>query len=523
MRPETSSKRISSPSGSAGSGRRYLALLFPFLSTDLHRRRHGLSKAADAPPRALFDRAANALRLAAVDEAAHAAGLRKGVPLAEARALVPALEVFPAAPDDDSADFNRILRGLFRWTPSVAAPALGEVFLDIAGCERLFGGEAAIARDVRARLEARGLATRGAVAATPGAAYACAAFAGTDAWAIIPDGGEAAAIRDLPVEALRLDAAAAERLRSLGLSTVGRLVERPRGGLSRRFDPIVLTRLDQALGRSREPLSPIEPPPAFTAALALPEPAETLEAALLAAAPLAGTIERRLERAGEGALSFRLSLFRADATGEVVGVSFAAPTRNAEAVLRLLRFKLEKGERPVDPGFGFEAFRLCAAQTAPLAPAQIDAFSAAAEDGADGLVERLVARLGPHKVYRLAPQPRHFPEEAETRARALGPAPVWREAETPGLRPLFLFDRPEPIAVVALAPDGPPAVFRWRKGLSRIVRAAGPERLLSDWRAGAEELRDYYRIEDEAGRRYWAFRRGPYGEGGEWFLHGLFA
>ncbi|MDH3594852.1 MAG: DNA polymerase Y family protein, partial [Rhodospirillales bacterium] len=87
---------------------------------------------------------------------------------------------------------------------------------------------------------------------------------------------------------------------------------------------------------------------------------------------------------------------------------------------------------------------------------------------------------------------------------------------------LRLFERAEAIEAVALLPDHPPARFRWRRVRHRVVRAEGPERIAPEWwlddpdRAGAP-ARDYFRVEDEAGRRYWLYRAG-----GRWFLHGLF-
>jgi protein ImuB len=92
-------------------------------------------------------------------------------------------------------------------------------------------------------------------------------------------------------------------------------------------------------------------------------------------------------------------------------------------------------------------------------------------------------------------------------------------------RPLTLFSRAQPIEAIATVPDGPPIRFRWRRVLREVVRAEGPERISGDWLGGAP-TRDYYRVEDKDGRRYWLYREGLYGESEEaprWFVHGLFA
>ena len=95
-------------------------------------------------------------------------------------------------------------------------------------------------------------------------------------------------------------------------------------------------------------------------------------------------------------------------------------------------------------------------------------------------------------------------------------------------RPQRLLDRPEAIAVVYATPEGMPRRFVWRRGVHDIVRVEGPERISPEWwrERSTARLRDYYRVEDEAGRRYWIYREGLFGDGRggvpNWYLHGLF-
>ena len=89
--------------------------------------------------------------------------------------------------------------------------------------------------------------------------------------------------------------------------------------------------------------------------------------------------------------------------------------------------------------------------------------------------------------------------------------------------------------IKATVPDGPPRHFTWRRALHAVVRVEGPERIAMEWwkQDGAVLTRDYFRIEDEAGLRFWIFRDGLYdrelidAEGkpmpANWFVHGLFA
>jgi protein ImuB len=95
-------------------------------------------------------------------------------------------------------------------------------------------------------------------------------------------------------------------------------------------------------------------------------------------------------------------------------------------------------------------------------------------------------------------------------------------------RPHRLLDRPEPIGVLYATPEGMPRRFIWRRVAHDIARVEGPERIAPEWwrEPAHTRLRDYYRVEDKAGRRFWIFREGIAGDGRggapEWYLHGLF-
>jgi protein ImuB len=83
---------------------------------------------------------------------------------------------------------------------------------------------------------------------------------------------------------------------------------------------------------------------------------------------------------------------------------------------------------------------------------------------------------------------------------------------------------PEPVEAMAPVPDDPPVMFRWRGDVHRVGRADGPERIEPEWWRELAEARDYYRVEDLEGRRFWLFRTGLHlpGRPARWFLHGVF-
>ena len=485
----------------------------------------------------------------AVNREAGAAGLGPAMRLADARALLAGLVTARADAAADRRGLQRLALWCNRFTPWCAVDGGGDgdsedgggdggLLLDITGCAHLFDGEAALMDEIAARLTGLGIENRLGLADTPGAAWAFARFGAADTRIAAP-GETHRAIADLPVEGLRLATKDARLLRRLGLTTIAAVDDLPRAALARRFPSrergsAVLARLDRALGRQAEPLVPLVPPPACLERLALPEP--LLDRAGLDAvlARLMPGLTASLERDGLGARRLALWCYRVD--GGVVRrtVATARAVRDGDHLLRLFWETLET----IDPGFGIDLMALHAERVEPLAPAQLSlAGDQRRQGGVDLLVDRLMARLGDGAVCRLEPVARHGPETAE-RAVPPGREPVpWSEAcsEAPEKppRPFRLFDRPEPVDVMAEVPDGPPLLFTWRRVRRRVMRAAGPERIEPEWWAGAggrdETVRDYYRIEDAEGRRYWLYRAGLYGHADgdtdaapRWYVHGLY-
>ncbi len=487
----------------------------------------------------------------AVNREAGTKGLRPGMRLADARALLAGLVTARADAAADRQGLERLALWCNRFTPWCAVDGSddgcgdsgdGGLLLDITGCAHLFGGEAALMDEIAARLAGLGIENRLGLADTPGAAWALARFGpaanGRPDARIAAPGEARAAIADLPVEGLRLAAEDAHLLRRLGLVTIGAVDGLPRASLARRFPSrergsAVLARLDRALGRFAEPIVPLAPPPACLERLSLPEPLIDRAGLDAMLARLMPGLTVSLERDGLGVRRLALWCYRVD--GGVVrrAVATARATRDGDHLLRLFRETLET----IDPGFGIDLAALHAERVEPLAPAQLSLTGdRRRQGGVDLLVDRLLAKLGDGAVCRLEPVARHRPETAE-RAVPPGrePAP-WRavsEAPAAPQRPFRLFDRPEPIDVMAEVPDGPPLLFTWRRVRRRVARAAGPERIEPEWWAGAggrdEAVRDYYRVEDAEGRRYWLYRAGLYGDDGgdaeaspRWYVHGLY-
>jgi len=556
--------------------RRVISLWLPHWPTDRATR----GRLASAPPLALSNPSGapasgtaerplvavatvgNRALVTAANMAAEAAGIAPGLSLADARAREPGLSAIAADPTADAASLAELAEWCRRYTPVVGVDGADGIWLDITGCAHLFGGEAALVADLANRLARFGLDLRLGLADTAGAAWAAARYGRST---IVEHGDARAALAPLPVAGLRLLPEAVETLQRLGLRSIGDLYTLPRAPLAARFGgghagralaAGVVGRLDQALGRASETIAALRPVPAFIERTVLAEPIMTAEAIAAAVRRLIGRLMRALERAQAGARRIELEIYRVDGAARRLAIGTSRPARDADALFRLFAEKLEL----IDPGFGIDALVLAAPVVEKLGAAQLAIDAADRGSGADQaadaaapLIDRLANRLGTDAVFGFDAVESHVPERGQCRMPAIAARPTGgtrpnarsrasfgRRRDRPAPRPLRLFARPEPVEVIAGVPDHPPAQFRWRGRGYRIARAEGPERIAPEWWRGAAAktdadmaaltpgpmgaARDYYRVEDEAGRRFWLFRAGLYGAADEpcWFLHGLF-
>ena len=344
---------------------------------------------------------------------------------------------------------------------------------------------------------------------------------------IIPPGAQTTALASLPLDALRLPRALTDSLRVLGFEQIRDLTAAPRAPLVRRFGPLLVTRLDQAHGAVFEPIIPLVPPDLIQARLAFPEPILTADALSVVIARLTREVCEALEQAGQGARRLDLLFERVDGAIPILRVGTARASRDPRHLARMLDERLER----IDPGLGVEAMRLVVLQADPLAQAQAvmpNTGRDAAHQDLGPLVDRLANRLGAASVYRAEAVESDVPERSARRVPPLSPKPrtTW-PADLP--RPVRLLDPPQPIEAMALLPDHPPIAFTWRRVRHRVRHADGPERIAGEWwkRDGEmRSVRDYFRVEDEEGRRFWLFRRGdgadPDTGDRRWFLHGFF-
>ena len=549
-------------------------LSLPRWATDC-RKRADPALAESGRPLVLWERIKGGLRIVALDDQAAARGLRLEQTIADARAIVPELLTEEVDHDylahvfADFADWHSNASPIVSVLPDMTP--YGDLALDITGVAHQFGGEARMLATLTGRLRELGYTAHGAIADTVGAAWA---FAHYDPGRIVPEAELEASLADLPVACLRLDEAQVAGLDQMGLKTVGQLYGRDRKALQARFGAGLVTRLDQALGLLEERVTPRVPVAEYYAERRFAEPIGYLDDVLMTVRDLAIQLGVRLGAEELGAQSFHLFLYRVDHKVMTMSVNAARATRDPTHVAQLFVHRSERLEGEYDAGFGIDMIRLAAGSLSPAAGVQVGAFEI--DDGAQDLArlyDRMTSRLGPLAVLRSKPVDTHIPE----RAVKLEPV-VARTADDPNasadppVRPLRLLPTPEPIEVIAEVPHGPPLRMVWRRLSCRVLKASGPERIEAEWWRTGQKLdfltaptvgeaeiapqdhadptrkrvkpeplaehvsklasfdpdttvRDYYVVEDDAGRRFWVFRVGLYGASAppRWYLHGFFA
>jgi protein ImuB len=495
------------------------------LSIDRVRRKAGDTARPPETPLILVGRDGRQRVVLAADAAAQAAGLHVGMPATKAQALVPGLVIQDADPTANSEALERLAFWILqRVAPIVAADPPDGVVIDAVGADHLHGGEAATLAMLVEKLAGFGLRARAAIADTWGAAHALARFDARPGLVSEP-GNAARDVAPLSIASLRLASDMVRDLHVLGFDSVGDVLAQPRAPLALRFGPELGRRLDQAIGRLAEPIEPIRPEALIEVRRAFAEPIGAAQTLSRYIRELAKQLCGALERRGLGARRLDLICQRVDSRAQAVRVGTGLPLRDVKRMTRLLCDKIET----IDPGFGIEVMTLAATVAEPLLPKQSSSnLIDQPEPDVSGLMDLLANRVGEKNLYRAAPVASDVPERAVRHIPVLAPE-TGAEWQGHWPRPSRLLMQPEAIDTVALLPDHPPASFTWRGVRRRVKRADGPERVFGEWWKRDPELtavRDYFRLEDDAGERYWVYRAGdgedPLTGSQRWFLHGIF-
>jgi protein ImuB len=476
-------------------------------------------------PFALIEKHRGAMRIAALDRHASRLGLEPGLPLADARGQVPELTAVRYDRAADITLLNRLARLCISYTPSVETVPPRGLLLDITGCAHLHDGEASIGRAVIKRLAKEGVSANLAIANTPDAAHALARFGGNK-------------VRALPIAALDQEEDVHQALRRAGFRSIGDLEDLPPAPLAARFGEALVRKLGRLLGHEDVHIVPQCQLDPITTEMRFAEPIGRSDHVLDAIEILIEQTAQKLKERGDGGRAFITRLYRSDGHVASLTIETSAPTRDPALVLRLLCERIDSLVDPLDPGFGYDAIDLAVIRAEPLAEHQPRLSGKAHQVPEIGpLLDRLAVRYGAHCLLRFTAGDSHVPERAGRLVQVgiTTPNAPWvnPDAGEPPLRPLLLFDPPQQIQVLAAVPDGPPRRFCWCGRDYHIVASEGPERIAFEWwrrmddHAGNPGLtRDYYRVEDKSGHRFWLFRHGLYESetsNPNWYVHGRFA
>jgi protein ImuB len=498
--------------------RRFLCLFFSRLMIDRLERED--SRRSATPFAGVWEEKGH-LYITAANDQGRSAGICAGMRMTDARALLPTLPVVLSDFEADERLKQHLVEWCDRYSPLAAHDGADGIALDITGCAHLFGGEAALLEEIQARLREMQFRVRGAIADTPAAAWALARFSKR---VIVSREELPGALDPLPVRALRIPTEIAIELGRVGLTTIGVMRRVPRDSLATRYGPDVLRRLDQALGLAAESITPHRAPAPYRTGRVFAEPIGTTASVERVAVDLLTALCTRLEKEHRGARRFDLACHRVDGSAGYVTVRTSKPGRAITHLMRLFSEKMGT----LDAGFGIEVVTLSAADVAAAAPIQMAlpqcGESVEENTSLNELLDRIGLRLGFERVCRFQIRESLLPESSTEFVPvtiAPGPNSAWPAHR---IRPVHLIDPPAPIEIAEIIPGKWPVRIRVGCQLHRIVRAEGPERLTPEWwreQPAAWSTRDYYRIEDEQGARFWIFRETRRIEAGErWYLHG---
>lgn len=458
--------------------------------------------------------------IVAANALAEQQGIHTGMVVADARVIIPSLQIVDDKPGLSDKLLQRIAEWCIRFTPFVAVDPPGGLIFDATGCSHLWGGDSYYITAIAQRFKTRGYDVRVAMADTIGCAWAVARYGQQSL--LVEKGKHLQSLLPLPSVALRLDTETIELLDKLGLRQVGQFISMPRSALRRRFGDFFLQRLDQALGNEDEIIQPVQPIKLYQERLPCIEPIVTRQGIEIALQRLLTTICDRLQKEAKGLRIAIFKGFRVDGKIERIEIGTNRATHNGQHIFKLFETKLDQ----IEPAPGIELFLLEAQKVEDLSPMQESLWEQIS--GLDNiplseLLDRVEAKFGNGHVRRYLPDEHYWPERSIKLASSISekPTTTWK-ADRP--RPLQLLPMPEKIEVAAPVPDYPPMNFRYKGKLHKIIKADGPERIEQEWWLQQGQHRDYYYVEDEEGCRYWLFRLGHYTDKAYgWFIHGFFA
>lgn len=476
---------------------RWACILLPQLALD------GVLRRCAEPdaPRALVAGPRQRRMLHAVNPAARALGLRRGMALATAQALARGFATVEHDPDDEARWHQFLAAWAYRFSSQVSTQYPHALIVEIEGSLGLFGPWPRFEARLREELTALGFRHRIVAAPNPVAARALAnAHDGLAVAGITP---MQRALGQLPVQRAGFASDAATAFARMGLRTLRQVLDMPRDGLARRFPAEVLRHVDALMGEREVAPEWYRPPDRFAMRIELGYEVESTQALLFPLKRLTADLAAFLAGRDGGVQRFALRLEHEGHADTVVPVGLLAPERDAPLLFELARGRLEQAQAPA----AVRALALVADELPAFVPAHRELFDERPQQAMpwEQLRERLRARLGGNAVHGLSAHGDHRPEQA------------WRGASTPPPK------RSQPVSLPAAMPVRP----GWLLPTPVPLRGAPPrrvgdtERIESGWWDGSDIRRDYSIAQLNTGQRAWVYR--VVGDDGGYWLHGWFA
>lgn len=473
----------------------------------------------------------HAARVVAATRPARQAGVRPGMTLPQARALVPRVSAYGRDAECERAAGEALREAAAGLSPRVEDGGEGVVYLDLQGLTRLHESEEAFGRALVRAAEVAGLPARAGIAGSKLAARVAADL--PDSPTVVPAGAAAAFLAPLPLSRLAPETEVAETLRRWGLASVGDLARLSPHEVSSRLGPVGRRLHRQARGLDDRPLVPWTPPPTFREGLDLEWPIVQLEPFLFLASAALDRLCRRMETRGLACERLEVSLHLEPDGHHERAIRLPAPTREVKTLLTLVRLDLEAHP----PGAPVSGFVLVAHPDAPrevqlslLGPPVLSPERLATT------LARLFALLGPDRAGSPRPVDEHRPEafrlvDFRPPPPTETPPPGAEPARSRGLLTVRAVRPPIPVEVIAQGPEEPcptptelqPVVTEEtakRPRLQGRVRvASGPWNLEASWWQDDPVDRDYWDIELTDGGIYRLYRER---RGGGWFVDGVY-
>lgn len=494
--------------------KRFVSIWFRHLATDWFALRDPSLKTKPFVLRKLIH---GRMIITAVNHEAKQQGVHAGMVLADAKVFLHDLQVH-----DEIIDLNeRLLKKLAEWcirfSPCVEVNLPDGLLIDASGCAHLWGGEEHYIHHIVSRLNKRGYAVSISIADTIGAAWAGARFG----ISYMESGKHEEVLMKLPPEALRIEPDICQRLHQLGLRKIGLFIHMKPQLLRRRFGAAFIQRLHQATGNEAEVVHPVIPIEPYQERIACMEPIATATGIEIALQELLETLCLRLRLEQKGLRTALYQCHRVDGKIESIQIATHRPTHHVKHVFKLFQNKITS----IEPALGIELFVLTAMKVEEHLSQQEKIWESSLgvkDERLAELIDRMANKVGIAAIQRYLPDEHYWPERSFRPATFIqeSSASEWRSDK---LRPLRVLPAPERIEVTALLPDHPPILFRYKGNVHNVIKADGPERIEQEWWLQTGQHRDYYRVEDEAGHRYWVFRLGHYHDKQyQWFIHGFF-